>query len=106
MLYPQNHSIRIYSICNTVVLAGSEINKSRRCVVIQNDIGNQYSPVTIVAPATGAENVARKYPVCVPVPRGEAGFAKDSLILCNQIRAIDKSRIIRVYGRVSQAVMK
>ena len=84
---------------------GSEINKVRRCVVIQNDVGNQYSPVTIVAPATTAESV-KKYPVCVPVRKGDGGFTKDAVILCNQIRAIDKRRILKVHGRVSAAVMK
>jgi mRNA interferase MazF len=59
---------------------GSEPKKTRPCLVIQNDIGNKYSPVTIVAVITGAENVPRRYPVDVPIPRGEAGLTKDCVI--------------------------
>lgn len=84
---------------------GSEINKSRRCVIIQNNVGNQYSPLTIIVPATTTEQVKR-YPVCVSVRKGDGGFTKNAVILCNQIRAIDKSRILKVYGRLSESVMK
>ena len=85
---------------------GHEIKKSRPCLVIQNDIGNAHSPATIVAAITGAENVARAYPVHVPVRKGEAGLAKDSVILCGQIRTVDETRFVRVYGMVSSATME
>jgi len=49
---------------------GSEPDRVRPCVIIQNDIG-KYSPVTIVATIAGAENVPRKYPVDVPVSKKE-----------------------------------
>ncbi len=85
--------------------AGSEIRKRRRCVVVQNDIGNKYSPVTIVVPAASAENVTKLFPVNVAVGPGN-GFTKPAVILCNQIRAIDKSRILRTHGRLPADLMQ
>jgi mRNA interferase MazF len=86
-------------------VVGSEANKTRPCVVIQNDIGNRYSPIVIVAAITGAENVLRKYPVDVPVPKGEGGLAKDSVVLCNQIRSVDEKRLVRTFGQLRPATM-
>jgi mRNA interferase MazF len=85
---------------------GSEANKTRPCVVIQNDIGNRYSPVTIVAAITGAENVPKRYPVDVLVPKGEGGLSKDSVVQCNQIRSIDEARLVRTLGRLSPSTME
>src|SRR5689334_6479651 len=84
---------------------GSEPKKTRPCVVIQNDVGNRHSPVSIVAVITGAENVPRKYPVDVPVQRGEGGLTKDSVVQCNLIRSIDESRFVRTLGHLSQQTM-
>jgi mRNA interferase MazF len=84
---------------------GSEPKKTRPCIVIQNDIGNKYSPVTIVAVITGAENVPRRYPVDVPLPQGEAGLAKDSVIQCNLIRCVDEKRLLRSMGHVTPRTM-
>ncbi len=85
---------------------GSEPKKTRPCVVIQNDTGNKYSPVTIVAVITGAENVPKRYPVDVPVPKGEAGLTKDSVIQCNLIRCLDESRFLRSMGHVTPRTME
>ena len=46
---------------------GHEIGKTRPAVVVQNDIGNQYSPLIIVVPIRGAEHIKRLYPVTVPI---------------------------------------
>lgn len=85
---------------------GSEANKTRPCVVIQNDIGNRHSPVTIVAAITGAENVPRRYPVDVLIPEGEGGLSKASVVQCNQIRTVDEARVVRTLGRLSQGTME
>lgn len=85
---------------------GSEAKKTRPCVVIQNDIGNRYSPITIIAAITGAENVPRRYPVDVPVPRGEGGLSKDSVVQCNQLRSVDEARFVRTLGRLSPSTME
>lgn len=85
---------------------GHEIKKSRPCLVVQNDIGNKYSPMTIVVPIEGAEHVQKLYPVNVFLPKGEGGLGKDSVILCNQIRSVDEGRFGRIYGVVSAETMK
>jgi mRNA interferase MazF len=86
-------------------VVGSEANKIRSCVVIQNDIGNRFSPIVIVAAITGAENVPRRYPVDVPVPKGEGGLTKDSVVQCNQIRSVDEKRIVRTLGQLKSATI-
>jgi mRNA interferase MazF len=85
---------------------GSEPKKTRPCVVIQNDIGNRYSPVSIVAVITGAENVPKRYPVDVPVPKGEGGLSKDSVVQCNLVRSVDEQRFVRTLGHLSIATME
>jgi mRNA interferase MazF len=85
---------------------GSEPAKVRPCVVIQNDVGNKYSPVIIVAAITGAENVPKSYPVDVPVSAPEGGLTKDSVIQCNLIRCVDKLRILQCTGRLSEVTMR
>ena len=84
---------------------GSEPDKVRTCVVIQNDVGNKYSPITIVAAITGAENVPRRYPVDVPVPKGEGGLTKDSVVQCNLIRCVDESRVKQCLGKLTAKTM-
>jgi mRNA interferase MazF len=87
---------------------GHENNKKRRCVVIQNDIGNRYSPLTIVAPIWGAEHFkgVKPYPVIVFVKAGEGGTTKDSYVLCNQIRTVDERRLGVVHGKLTNQTMK
>lgn len=85
---------------------GHETGKRRPCVVVQNDIGNTYSPVTIVAAITGAENIPKLYPVNVRVSQGEGGLSKDSVVLCNQIKTVDERRFGRTYGKLSDATMR
>jgi mRNA-degrading endonuclease toxin of MazEF toxin-antitoxin module len=62
---------------------GSEPNKTRLCVVVQNDTGNRYSPVIIVVIVTGAEHVPKRYPVDVPVEKSDGGLSQDSVEQCN-----------------------
>ncbi len=85
-------------------VVGSEA-KTRPCVVIQNDVGNRFSPIVIVAAITGAENVPRRYPVDVHVQKGEGGLGKDSVVQCNQIRSVDEKRLVRALGRLRPATM-
>lgn len=76
---------------------GHEINKSRPAVIIQNDIGNKYSTITIVAPIT-SQGVERIYPIEVLLKN--SGLEKKSKVLLNQIRAIDKKRLVKKLGKV------
>lgn len=83
---------------------GSEQGKSRPCVVIQNDIGNQYAPTVIVAPlTTGSES---KFRVNVLVKAPEGGLKRDSLVLLNQIRTVDKERLGKKWGQLDTETIK
>jgi mRNA interferase MazF len=84
---------------------GAEIKKTRPCVVVQNNVGNKHSRRTIIVPATDAEHVVKPFPIHVLVGTGEGGFSKPSVVLCDQIRAVDKSRLVRTRGRLSPATM-
>lgn len=76
---------------------GAEIRKARPALVLQNDIANRYSPVTIVA-AISSQFDEPLYPTEVLVQAPEGGLATDSVVLLNQIRSIDKRRLVRRLG--------
>lgn len=78
---------------------GAEQGKMRPALVIQNDIGNQYSPTVIVAAITSGSHTRFDVNVLVKAPEG--GLTNDSLILLNQIRTVDKVRLGRYWGCVS-----
>jgi len=71
---------------------GHETGKRRPVVVIQNDIGNMYSPTTIVAIITEYSEKKASYPICVPIKKGN-GLRKKSIVNLSQIRTIDKKRL-------------
>jgi len=77
---------------------GHEINKIRPAVIIQNDDGNEHSPLTIIAPITS--NIENIYPFNVFLEKGN-GLEKDSKVLLNQIRTIDKKRLMKRLGKVN-----
>ena len=85
-------------------VVGSEQGKVRSALIIQNDIGNLYSPVLIVAAITSGENA--RYDVQVEVKAPEGGLHHNSLVLLNQIRTIDKRRVGRYWGRLSTETMQ
>jgi mRNA interferase MazF len=85
---------------------GAEAGKITPCVIIQNDVGNKYSPVTIVAVITSQERLSQKYPVDVWVGKGEGGLDAPSIILGDQIRTVDKRRITKRLGQFSDPIMK
>jgi mRNA interferase MazF len=74
-------------------VVGRETGKTRPVLVIQNDIGNMYSPTTIVAIITEYSEKKASYPVCVAIKKGNA-LKKDSIVNLSQIRTIDKKRLI------------
>lgn len=73
---------------------GSEQGGIRPCLVIQNEISNRFSPVTIVAAIT-SKVPEKEYPTNVFIPKQNSHLDKDSTIMLNQIRTIDKSRVIK-----------
>lgn len=84
---------------------GHEIKKSRPAVIIQNNLGNKYSPITIVAPIT-SQNTERIYPIEVLLTRENSGVQKESKALLNQIRAVDKRRLMKKIGKLSDEVLE
>ncbi len=84
---------------------GHEISKSRPGLIIQNDFGNKYGSTTIIAPVT-SKNLDKIYPVEILINRDNSGLEKDSKILLNQIRTIDKSRLIKKLGNISYSTLK
>lgn len=78
---------------------GSEQGKTRPALVIQNDIGNEYSPVIIVASIT-SRIFGKQFLTNVVLKAQESSLDKNSTILFNQIRTIDKQRIIKKIGEI------
>lgn len=86
-------------------VVGSEQGGVRPVLVIQNDIGNKYSPTVIIAAITSQINKA-KLPTHVEISAEEYGLTKDSVILLEQIRTIDKKRLKERVGHLSDELMK
>jgi mRNA interferase MazF len=100
---PRRGEIYLVSFDPTV---GHAIRKTRPALIVQNDIGNQYSPLTIVAAMTS--KISRgPYPVEVVVPPSTAnGLDAPSAIRLDQIRSVDKQRLIKRLGVVEPSLMK
>ncbi|WP_203248120.1 type II toxin-antitoxin system PemK/MazF family toxin [Sporosarcina beigongshangi] len=73
-------------------VVGSEQGGTRPVLVIQNDIGNRFSPTVIIAAIT-AQIQKAKLPTHVEIDAARYGFERDSVILLEQVRTIDKSRL-------------
>ncbi|MGH9949808.1 MAG: type II toxin-antitoxin system PemK/MazF family toxin [Pyrinomonadaceae bacterium] len=84
---------------------GSEIRKTRPALIIQNDTGNEFSPITIVAAITSKVSDHR-YPTDVLISAGEGGLTQTSTVLLNQIRSIDHSRLLKKLGKVEAATLR
>ena len=92
-------------LVNLDPVIGSEQGKTRPALIIQNDIGNEYSPTTIVAPIT-SKIFSKQFPTNVEMDQTNSPLKEKSTILLNQIRTIDKLRIIKNYGKISSKKMK
>lgn len=84
-------------------IKGHEQGGERPCVIIQNDIGNKFSPLTIIAPITSSTK-KKDFPTSVFLPKELSGLNYDSIINCSQIRVIDKSRIINKLTKVDKSI--
>jgi mRNA interferase MazF len=83
---------------------GSETQKTRPCVIVQRDAANETSPTTVICPIAGAGR--RKSGISNPLVRApEGGLTKDGIVVCNQIRAIDRGRIGDRLGQLSPDAM-
>lgn len=94
--FPKRGEIFLVSLDPTI---GSEINKTRPALVISNDINNKYSSTVTVIPITS--KVEKVFPFEVLFLPGQSGLLKESKAKCNQIRTIDKRRLIKPLGEIS-----
>lgn len=83
---------------------GRELQKTRPCVVVQRDSANLTSPIIIVCPLTDADGKSGNL-LNVFVPAGTGGTTKDSLVVCNSVRSVDKRRIVGYDGALPADIM-
>ena len=81
-------------------VVGSEQGGFRPVLVVQNDVGNKYSPTVIVAAITSRMKRA-KMPTHVPVRMESGRLPKNSIVMLEQIRTIDKVRLVNFVGQVT-----
>ena len=82
-------------------VVGSEQGGVRPVLVVQNDVGNKYSPTIIVAAVTSQTSKA-KLPTHVQIHATEGGLSKDSVVLLEQLRTIDKQRLKERIGSLNE----
>ena len=85
-------------------VVGSEQGGVRPVLVVQNDVGNKYSPTVIAAAVTSKFNKA-KLPTHIELPCNSYGLQKDSVILLEQIRTLDKRRLKERIGELNENTM-
>ncbi|MCY4586758.1 MAG: type II toxin-antitoxin system PemK/MazF family toxin [Bryobacterales bacterium] len=103
MIRPKRGDIYLVNFDPTL---GAEIRITRPALILQNDIGNKFSPVTIVA-AISSKFDEPLYPTEVLISaKALTGLAIDSVVLINQIRTVDKKRLVKQLGTLSAAKME
>ena len=85
-------------------VVGSEQGGVRPVLIIQNDVGNKYSPTVIATAITSQINKA-KMPTHIELDANEYGLSKDSVVLAEQIRTIDKKRLKEKIGHLDDSLM-
>ena len=101
IVQPRRGDVFLVSLDPTV---GAEIQKTRPAVVIQNNVANRRSPIVIVAAITSQFDEPI-YPTETLVRAPEGGLRVDSVVLLNQIRSVDRDRLVRRLGVLSTNTM-
>ena len=84
---------------------GSEQAGTRPVLIFQNNVINTFTTTLLTIPLT--TNLRRALlPSCVRINKGEGGLTKDSVLLCHQLRVLDKTRLYRKLGTVSEATIR
>lgn len=86
-------------------VVGSEQGGIRPVLIVQNDIGNRFSPTVIAAAITSQRDKA-KLPTHIQLNSVDSGLARESIVLLEQIRTIDKQRLKEKLGRLDEASME
>lgn len=102
MISPKRGEVYLVNFDPTL---GSEIKKTRPALILQNDIANEHSPITIVA-AIISKFDDNLYPTEVEISAGEGGLKQDSVVLLNQIRSIDCRRLSKKLGKAKDSTLK
>lgn len=85
-------------------VVGSEQGGVRPVLIVQNDVGNKFSP-TVIAAAITSQTEKSKLPTHIRLTPVQCGLQKDSIVLLEQIRTLDKRRLKECMGRLEESVM-
>lgn len=85
-------------------VVGSEQGGVRPVLIVQNDVGNRYSP-TVIAAAITSQKEKSKLPTHIEINSHNCGLSRDSVVLLEQIRTIDKKRLKEKMGRLDDGSM-
>ncbi len=85
-------------------VVGSEQGGMRPVLIVQNDVGNRFSP-TVIAAAITSQKDKTKLPTHIRLQASGSGLAKDSIVLLEQIRTLDKQRLRERMGRLDDRAM-
>ena len=85
-------------------VVGSEQGGMRPVLIVQNDVGNKHSP-TVIAAAITSQKYKNSMPTHISVRAGNCGLQKDSIVLLEQVRTIDKQRLKEKMGNLTQSEM-
>ena len=99
--YPKRGEIWLVSL---EPVAGHEIGKTRPAVIISNNKNNEYSSTVTLIPITSS--IKKIYPFEVFIPKNETGLSMDSRIKCNQIRTVDRVRLLKCMGRITGVILE
>lgn len=86
-------------------VVGSEQGGTRPVLIVQNDVGNKYSP-TVIAAAITSQKYKNQLPTHISVHANNCGLQKDSIVLLEQVRTIDKKRLKERMGNLPQTEME
>ena len=86
-------------------VVGSEQGGMRPVLIVQNDVGNRYSPTVIAAAITSQKDKA-KLPTHIRLDSGTSGLVRESIVLLEQIRTLDKRRLKECMGRLDGESMR
>ena len=100
--YPKRGEVYLTNLDPTL---GAEIRKTRPALILQNDIANRYSPITIVAAITSQPRDPLR-PTNILVKAPEGGLSSDSVVLLNQVRSIEKQRLSKRLGILKPETMQ
>lgn len=101
MDFPRRGEIWLVSLEPTIA---HEIGKAQPALVISNDLNNQYAETITILPITS--KTEKIYPFETFISKEESGLPKDSKIKSNQIRTIDKKRLVKLMARIPEEKIK